>query len=86
MTRWFGGLFLALAGLFGLAAVATISLSVAVALLIAGLALLSLTLIARRGPLAKMGEALLALYATLYGVLQGMFGRSVATWSPAKSR
>jgi cellulose synthase/poly-beta-1,6-N-acetylglucosamine synthase-like glycosyltransferase len=86
MTRWFGGLFLALAGLFGLAAVASISVSVAVALLIAGLALLSITLISRRGPLAKVGEALLAIYATLYGVLQGMFGRSVATWSPAKSR
>ena len=86
MLRWFGGIFLALGALFGLAAVATLS-TVAAAVLAAGAAVtIAVALRSRAGSFARLGEMGLAIFATLLGVLQGMGGRTMATWAPAKSR
>ena len=86
MLRWFGGVFLALGALFGLAAVATLSMAAAAALAAGALVMIVISLRSNAGTLAKLGEMGLAIFATLLGVLQGMRGRTMATWSPAKSR
>ena len=86
MLRWFGGVFLALGTLFGLAAVATLSPAAAAALALIGLTTTIVALRSSAGHLARVGEMGLAIFATLIGVLQGMRGRTKATWSPAKSR
>ena len=86
MLRWYGGLFLLLAGVFALAAVATVSPVVALVMAIlagAGVVILKL---ARRGPAASIREILLAIFATLAGVFRAIRGQTFATWSPAKSR
>ncbi len=86
MLRWFGGIFLALGALFGLAAVATLSKVAAAALAAGALVMITISLRSRAGYFAKLGEMGLAIFATLLGVLQGMGGRTMATWAPAKSR
>lgn len=86
MLRWFGGIFLGLGALFGLAAVASVSRTAAAILLLAALVALAVSLRSSAGYLAKIGDIILATFATLVGVLQGMRGRTVATWTPAKSR
>ncbi|MCW3796987.1 glycosyltransferase [Sphingomonas sp. BN140010] len=86
MLRWFGGVFLALGALFGLAAVAMLSLPTAVALVAVATLAIAVSLWSSGGYLASLGEMGLAIFATLFGVLQGMRGRTVTTWSPAKSR
>jgi len=78
--------FLALGALFGLAAVATLSPNAAAALAVIALATIVIALRSSAGHLARLGEMGLAIFATLLGVLQGMRGRTKATWSPAKSR
>ena len=86
MLRWFGGAFVALGTIFGLAAVATLSLSLAALLAVAALLFMAISFRSGVGHLAKLGEAVLAIFATLFGVFQAMRGRTMATWSPAKSR
>lgn len=86
MLRWFGGIFLALFGIFALAAIGTVSISVAILLFIIGLVSLGASIRASGGYLAKAGESVLATFATLVGILQGMRGQTMATWTPAKSR
>ena len=86
MLRWFGGLFVIGGALFGLAGAALLSPVLALGLLVVGLAVGVLAMRARRGLLAKLGEAGLATFATLFGVFKGMGGGTVATWAPAKSR
>ncbi len=86
MLRWFGGAFLMIGTVTALLALALVSLpALILALLGGGIGLLTI-LRTKRGRLAKAGEILLALIATLIGVLQGMRGYTVATWSPASSR
>jgi cellulose synthase/poly-beta-1,6-N-acetylglucosamine synthase-like glycosyltransferase len=86
LLRWFGGLFLALGALFATIAIGTASMVALVAFLTAAAMLLAISLLSRSGHFAKVGEILTATFATLIGVVQGMRGRTVATWSPAKSR
>jgi len=86
MLRWFGGVFLALGALLGLAAVATLSKIAAAALAAGALVTIVISLRSSAGYLARLGEMELAIFATLIGVFQGMRGRTKATWSPAKSR
>ena len=86
MLRWFGGIFLSLGALFGLAAVATLSIGAALMMAAGALAMITISLRSRAGYFAKLGEMGLAIFATLLGVLQGMGGRTMATWAPAKSR
>lgn len=86
VLRWFGGLFLALGTLSGLAAVATVSLLTAALLAIAAAIVVALSVRSTAGLLAKAGEIGLATFATLLGIFQGMSGRTMATWAPAKTR
>ena len=86
MLRWFSGISLALGALFGLAAVATVSAGAAIVLAAGAVFVLVISLRSRGGNFAKLGEMGLAIFATLLGVLQGMAGRTMATWAPAKSR
>lgn len=86
ILRWFGGVFLGLGTLFGLAAVATISTTACLTLAAAGIVVVAISLRTSSGVLAKVGEMGLATFATLVGVVQGMRGRTMATWAPAKSR
>lgn len=86
LLRWFGGLFLALGALFAMIAIGMASIVALAACIAAGAMLLSISLRSRSGVFAKLGEVLTATFATLIGVVQGMRGHTVATWSPAKSR
>lgn len=86
LLRWFGGVYLALGGIFALATIVSISIPLG----LAALALLAvaggLSVYVSRGPLAKIGDAVLATFATLIGIFRGMRGQTMATWAPAKSR
>ena len=86
MLRWFGGAFLVIGMVTALAALALVSLSAFVLVLMGGGIGLMVILRIKSGPLAKAGEILFAMMATLIGVLQGMRGYTVITWSPASSR
>lgn len=85
LLRWFGGLFMLLGVLFGLAAVASLSPSAAGLLLLLAIILVGLSIHVGRGHFGKLGQIGLATFATLFGVLQGMRGRTVATWVRANS-
>jgi cellulose synthase/poly-beta-1,6-N-acetylglucosamine synthase-like glycosyltransferase len=86
MLRWFGGFFLALAGIFAFGAIVTISAPLAGIVAFVALAATAVSVGANSGYLANARELVLATFATLIGVLQGMSGRTMATWSPSKSR
>lgn len=86
LTRWFGGLFMALGALFGLAAIASLSMSAAGLLLLVGLLAVILSIRAKKGRIGKVGQIGLATFATQFGVFQGMRGRTIATWARANSR
>ena len=86
VLRWFGGIFIIFGGLFGLAAVATVSKTSAVAIAVALVLIIAASIRSNGGLLGRIGEMGLATFATLVGVLQGMRGRTMATWAPAKSR
>lgn len=86
LLRWFGGLFLILAVLLAVAVAALLSPW-------AGLAVVGLFGVAavvgpriQRGPAGQLADIVLALLATLLGVIRATRGRTVVTWSPAKSR
>ncbi len=84
--RWFGGLFVLLGALFGLAAIASLSMPAAGLLLLVAILGAGLAIHVDRGYLGKAGQIGLATFATLWGVMQGMRGRTVATWARANSR
>jgi cellulose synthase/poly-beta-1,6-N-acetylglucosamine synthase-like glycosyltransferase len=86
LLRWFGGVYLTLAALSAMIAIGITSIVALIACIAAGVILLSISLRSRSGAFAKLGEVLTATFATLIGVVQGMRGHTVATWSPAKSR
>lgn len=86
LLRWFGGAFLIVGSVTGLAGLALLSLTLFAAALVGGGIGLAMILLAKTGRLAKAGEALLAMLATLTGVLRGMRGETVVTWAPAKTR
>jgi cellulose synthase/poly-beta-1,6-N-acetylglucosamine synthase-like glycosyltransferase len=86
VLRWFGGIFIIFGALFGLAAVATVSIISAVAITVALALIVAASIRSTGGLLGRIGEMALATFATLVGVLKGMRGRTMATWAPAKSR
>lgn len=86
IVRWFGAAWIALGGLSALALAWHIMPVAAMALFAAGLVVLMLGLMARRGPLAAIIDMLLAYVATMKGVLLAMRGQTFTTWAPAKSR
>ena len=86
MLRWFGGIFLTLSVLCALAAAMLVAPRAAFALLALGTIAIVIGIRVRRGLFGKLFEIMLATYATLIGVSLGLFGQTVPTWSPAKSR
>ncbi|SDF50275.1 Glycosyltransferase, catalytic subunit of cellulose synthase and poly-beta-1,6-N-acetylglucosamine synthase [Salipiger thiooxidans] len=86
LVRWFGGFFLILGALVAVILSALISpLLGGAAVAVLGLAIL-LGPKVEKGPVAAVAEIVLALIATLMGVLRAMRGQTFVTWSPAKSR
>ena len=83
--RWFGGLFMLLGILLGLAAVASLSPAAAAVLLLSAIVVVGFSIQIGKGHFGKLGQIGLATLATLVGVLQGMRGRTVATWARANS-
>lgn len=84
--RWFGGAFMILGVVSGLALAFSLSAIAglgAAALLAAGA---TLALRATRGPISAISEIGLALIATLIGVIMAMRGAVFVTWATAKSR
>lgn len=86
ILRWFGGLFLIVGALAGLVSIAAISLPAGFAALILLALLVLLGSRLQSGPVATVAEICLALMATLLGVIKALRGKTVAVWSPAKSR
>lgn len=86
VLRWYGGLFLLLGAVLALAAVATVSPIAAIISATILAVAIGAAIKTSSGYAAKASEAILATFATLAGVVQGMSGRTVAIWAPAKSR
>jgi cellulose synthase/poly-beta-1,6-N-acetylglucosamine synthase-like glycosyltransferase len=84
--RWFGGLFLIIGFVIGLAWAFVVD--PLFGLIVTGCAVLGclLGVRARRGVVASIAEIVIALLATLLGILAAMRGQTFAVWNPAKSR
>jgi cellulose synthase/poly-beta-1,6-N-acetylglucosamine synthase-like glycosyltransferase len=84
--RWFGALFLAIGFVSTCTALWTIAPWLA-GLAVAGTVLVVFAgLTFSVGPVSAMLEIVLALTATLIGVAKAMAGKTIVTWTPAKSR
>jgi cellulose synthase/poly-beta-1,6-N-acetylglucosamine synthase-like glycosyltransferase len=86
LLRWYGGIFIVAAVLFSIAAITAFSLPAGAAMALALIALVISSAITVSGPLARLADIVLAIFATLIGVFRAMRGGIVATWEPAKSR
>lgn len=86
LLRWFGGFFVALGTLSGLAALAFVSVTMAALALLLLTLVTIISLVARNGHLARIGQAAVATFGTLFGVLLAMRGRTAIIWAPPKSR
>ncbi|WP_075217671.1 glycosyltransferase [Mongoliimonas terrestris] len=86
MVRWFGGAFLTLGMIAAVVPALILSPSLLVAGAIVGSGLILLGARAQSGPLALVTEIVIALYATLLGVLRALRGQTFTVWVPAKSR
>jgi cellulose synthase/poly-beta-1,6-N-acetylglucosamine synthase-like glycosyltransferase len=86
VVRWFGAVWMAPGGAAALLLAWRYSPFAAIALFAAGIIVLMAGLQMRKGPLATLADLVLAYVATLRGVLLAMQGRTVTTWTPAKSR
>ncbi|OJZ65254.1 glycosyltransferase [Mycolicibacterium diernhoferi] len=84
--RWFGGAYLILGTVLGIAAAAIVAPMLGLALLLVLALLLSLGYHSTRGPHSAVTELVLALIATLVGVVRALRGQTMVTWNPAKSR
>lgn len=86
MIRWFGGFFLIVGCIAaGVAALLISPLVLAISVLLVGL-FLWLGMRAEKGALASIMEIIIALMATLLGVIRAIRGQTFAVWNPAKSR
>lgn len=84
--RWFGGAFLLSGAAFLLAAALSYK-AVAFFILLALYATAAMAIyFSKSGPLSKIGEVIIAIMATLFGVVQAIQGRTYVTWKPASSR
>ncbi|MFD2112995.1 glycosyltransferase [Thiorhodococcus fuscus] len=86
LMRWFGGLFLILGMVLTLLLSMLISPVLGIAALMAIVIAALLGYKVKHGPIATVAEIVLALIATLLGIIRAMRGQTVATWAPAKSR
>lgn len=84
--RWFGGLFLMVGVVAGVAWAFVVSplLGLGSAAIVALACFLGLK--AQKGVAAAIAEIVIALMATLLGVFRAMRGQTFVVWSPAKSR
>lgn len=84
--RWFGGLFLMIGIVAGVAW--AFALSTVFGLVALGGVAIACLLGAKiqKGPVASVAEVVIALMATLLGVFRAMRGQTFVVWSPAKSR
>jgi hypothetical protein len=89
VLRWFGGIFLALGVAFAVAAAVlgeALSAGIVGWLLAGSLAAIAVATRLGSSRLAAVADVIVAIYATLIGVLRGMAGQTMTTWAPAKSR
>lgn len=86
LLRWFGGVFLAVAALSAIGALLAYSVTLAAGILAVSGVIGVLALTTSSGPLAKIADTVLAIFATLVGVVKALRGETVMTWAPAKSR
>lgn len=89
VLRWFGGIFLALGVAFAVAAAVlgeALSAGIVGWLLAGSLAAIAVATRLGSSRLAAVADVIVAIYATLIGVLRGMAGETMTTWAPAKSR
>lgn len=86
LIRWFGGVFLILGTVLTLITATLISPLLGQAALVLLLVVGLLGPRIKSGPVGAIAEIILALLATLLGVLRAMRGQTVVTWSPAKTR
>ena len=86
MLRWFGGCFLVVGAVSGLAAAVLISpvLALVGAVFVAGIGLVGMR--HKTGPAASVVEIVIALIATQIGIFNAMRGQVQTVWNPAKSR
>ena len=86
LVRWFGGLFLTVGALSGLAAIAILSPISAIVLGFWGAALFYWGAHSSKGAVSAAVEIVLAMVATLIGVFRAARGKTYIVWNPAKSR
>jgi len=86
IVRWFGGIFIVTGALAALVLAWRLSPGLALGGVVLGILAVLLGARMRGGPLAAVVDILIAYAATLQGVIRAMSGRTVTTWSPAKSR
>lgn len=86
LLRWFGGLFLLLGALAALGLATALSPLLGLVLLAGLIVTCAGAIRIKTGPIASATEIVLALMATLLGVMRAMRGQTFVTWSPAKSR
>ena len=86
VARWFGGFFLSIGIVFAILALAMLSPLAAAVVTLAGAAAFAIATRTRMGALARLGEIVMAVFATSYGIYLGMRGRTFVTWAPAASR
>lgn len=84
--RWFGGAFLFFGAASLVAGIAVYSSSLALVVLLCGIAVLGLSSKFNMGPVSSATEICLAMVATLIGVTRAARGQTVVTWKPAESR
>jgi len=85
--RWYGAAFAALSALFGLAWIdASFGRLWTLGFTILGMVAIGTALAQRRGPGAQIGAMLLAIVATLLGVIDAWRGKRYQTWQPAQTR
>lgn len=84
--RWFGGLFLTIGVVAGVSWAFVLSpvFGLATAAVVAVACIIGVKV--QKGTIASIAEIVIALMATLLGVLLAMRGQTFVVWSPAKSR
>jgi cellulose synthase/poly-beta-1,6-N-acetylglucosamine synthase-like glycosyltransferase len=84
--RWFGALFLVIGFIAACTALWTMSPWLVASAVLAVAAVGAMGVIKPHGPASTIVEIVLALFATLFGIIRAMSGHTVVIWSPAKSR
>ncbi|WP_202967680.1 MULTISPECIES: glycosyltransferase [Aeromicrobium] len=86
VIRWFGGLFVIIGTVAAIGLATTVAPFLGLAALVAVAASTVIAAKVKSGPIAALAEIVIALLATLLGVLRAARGRTYSTWAPAGSR